>query len=190
MQHDGKAVFVDRDGVINRNRKDHVKSWEEFQFLPGAIEALARLSQHGYQTVIVTNQAMVNRGIVPRNTVDEIHRRMVQQIEEGDGRVAAVVYCPHRPEEKCDCRKPQPGLLRQAARQLELDLAKSYFIGDAVSDVATAKAAGCLPILVLTGRGLRQFLSLRARRFSGYHVARNLGTAVKWILKRDGEIDL
>ncbi|HEY4723345.1 MAG TPA: D-glycero-beta-D-manno-heptose 1,7-bisphosphate 7-phosphatase, partial [Anaerolineae bacterium] len=155
------AIFLDRDGVINRNRPDHVKCWAEFEFMPGALQALRQLARLSWPLVVVSNQAIIGRGLANRQTVDEIHANMVFAIQEARGRVDAVLYCPHRPDEHCDCRKPQPGLLLQAAEHLHLDLARSYLIGDAETDVQAAQAAGCQAILVKTGRGREQLETLR-----------------------------
>jgi histidinol-phosphate phosphatase family protein len=111
-------VFVDRDGVINRNRPDHVKSWSDFEFLPGSVEALARLTRHGHRTFIITNQAIVNKGVVAPEVVDSINRRMVEEVARNGGSVEAVLLCPHMPGEGCGCRKPMPGLLLKAAQTL------------------------------------------------------------------------
>ena len=181
-----KAVFVDRDGVINRNRADHVKSWDEFVFLPNAVEALTELSRHGMRTVILTNQAAINRGIVSRRVIDDIHARMIALLQDAGARVEGVFCCPHRPEEHCSCRKPRPGLLLQAAEQLGIDLESSYLIGDALSDVAAGRAVGCKTILVLTGRGVGQFLRRDARLVRGYWVAVDLRHAVRRILVEEG----
>jgi histidinol-phosphate phosphatase family protein len=129
------AVFLDRDGVINANRSDYVKSWDEFAFLPGVFEALRRLREGSRTVVVVSNQSAIGRGIAAPAVVDAIHRRMRAEVAEHGGRIDAVFYCPHRPDEGCECRKPRPGLLRRAARELGLDLARSYLVGDAVSDV-------------------------------------------------------
>ncbi|RLC65703.1 MAG: hypothetical protein DRI48_06440 [Chloroflexi bacterium] len=104
-----RAVFIDRDGVICRNRNDHVKSWREFVFIPGALEAMARLASLDLHIVIITNQAAINRGLISTAVVEDIHARMVRAIEAAGGRVDQVVYCPHRPDENCSCRKPRPG---------------------------------------------------------------------------------
>ena len=176
-----KAVFVDRDGVINRNRRDHVKSWAEFAFLPNAVEALVELTRHGLRTVVLTNQAVINRGIAARQVIDEIHARMLSELETAGARVEAVFYCPHRPEECCSCRKPRPGLLLRAAKELGIDLRDSYLIGDALSDVEAGAAVGCRTILVMTGRGASQLLSRDAGRIQGYSVSRNLRHAVRRI---------
>ncbi len=181
-----KTVFVDRDGVINRNRRDHVKSWGEFVFLPHAVDALAELTRHGFRIVVLTNQAAINRGITSRETIEDIHARMVAALEAAGARVAGVFYCPHRPEEGCGCRKPQPGLLFQAADRLGVDLSQSYLIGDALTDVVAARRAGCRPILVMTGHGLRQFLSSTGRDVAGYSVSRDLRHAVRRILVEEG----
>jgi len=116
------AVFLDRDGVINHNRSDYVKSWKEFVFLPGALEAIARLAASAYAIVVVTNQSAIGRGIIPVEAVDDIHRRMVRRVQSAGGRIDAVSLCPHRPDEGCLCRKPAPGMLWEAAGQLSIDL--------------------------------------------------------------------
>jgi D-glycero-D-manno-heptose 1,7-bisphosphate phosphatase len=180
-----RAVFVDRDGVICRNRKDHVKSWEEFVFLPGALDALARLSSSELSVVVITNQAVINRHMVTVPVLEEIHARMVQAIRAAGGRVDRVAYCPHRPEEQCDCRQPRPGLLLGTAEELGLDLARSYLIGDAATDIQAGRAVGCRGYLVLTGRGLRQLIQCWLRREWGYRVVPNLGVAVNDILRRE-----
>jgi D-glycero-D-manno-heptose 1,7-bisphosphate phosphatase len=184
-----KVVFIDRDGVINRNRGSHVKRWEEFVFLPGAIEALAELTKHGFLSIVLTNQAAVNRGIIPRETLEAIHSRMLERVEAAGARIDAVFYCPHRPDEHCSCRKPQPGLLYQAAERFGVDLLSSYLVGDAVTDVMAAKSAGCWPILVMSGRGIPMYLSPAARRIAGYSVARNLQHAVHRILLEEGLVE-
>lgn len=176
------AVFLDRDGVINVNRPDHVKCWAEFEFLPGALEALARLAALNLPVVVVTNQAIVNRGMVPQPVVDEINCRMAAEIVRAGGRIDAVIYCPHRPEEACRCRKPQPGLLLEAARRYRLDLRRSVLVGDALSDIEAGQAAGCRTIMVLTGRGAEQHaLALRQGR-NGYAVAQDLREAVELLV--------
>lgn len=183
-----RVVFVDRDGVINRNRRNHVKSWEDFQFLPGSIDALAELTRYGFRTVVLTNQAAINRGLLSREELEAIHDRMVGELARAGARVDAVLYCPHRPEERCQCRKPRPGLLLAASRRLGISLAGSYLVGDAVSDLAAGMAVGCQTILVMTGRGIGQFLSPDARRRRGFWVSRDLRHAVRKILIQEGLI--
>lgn len=151
------AVFLDRDGVIIENRAKYVRSWEDVAIYPQAMVALAMLRRAGWPVVIVTNQSMVGRGLVPLAEAVAINRRLVEAIADHGGQVAGVYMCPHAPEEKCRCRKPAPGLLLQAAEELGLDLAGSAMIGDALSDIAAGQAAGVGWIaLVRTGRGREQ----------------------------------
>lgn len=175
------AVFLDRDGVINENRDDYVKDWTEVRFIPGALAALACLSTLPFSIVLITNQSAIGRGILTLEQVEAIHRRLVTEIQAHGGRMDGVYYCPHHPDVGCDCRKPQPGLLYRAAQELELDLARSYLIGDAVSDVEAALAAGCRPILVLTGRGREQQALLKCRGFNHVPVVRDLAAAAALI---------
>lgn len=176
------AIFLDRDGVINRNRADHVKTWAEFEFLPGVLPALRRLAQLEWPVVVISNQAIIGRGLVSQRTLDSINVRMVTTVQSVGGRIDRVFYCPHRPEQHCGCRKPRPGLLLQSAEEMKLDLASSFFVGDAESDVKAAKAAGCCPVLVKTGRGVGQMDVLRQDQVMGYYLADDLADAVNWIL--------
>ncbi len=187
--HTRRAVFVDRDGVICRNRSDYVKSWEEFVFLPGALEALTELARTDLYIVIVTNQSAINRGIVSAETVEEINSRMVLAIEAAGGRVDRVMYCPHRPDEHCACRKPQPGMLVMAAEDLGLDLAHSYLIGDAETDMQAGRAVGCRRYLVLTGRGRRQLVRSLICGKLDFVVKWNLKAAAKVIVRQKSEVE-
>jgi histidinol-phosphate phosphatase family protein len=182
-----RAVFVDRDGVICHNRSDHVKNWEEFVFLPGAVEAMVRLARLDVPIVVVTNQAVINRGLVPAKVVEEINDRMVREIEAAGGRIDRVVYCPHRPDEHCSCRKPQPGMLLMAAQDLGLDLGQSYLIGDAATDMQAGQAVGCHCYMVLTGRGRRQLASSLIHGRINHQVTWNLAAATKAILQRESK---
>ena len=149
------AVFLDRDGTLNRD-KGYVHLWADWEWLPGAPEALARLKEAGYKLVVVTNQAGVAKGLYREEAVRELHR-LVNQDLAGRGLPAldAFYHCPHHPDYSgpCSCRKPAPGLLRLAAAELGLDPARSFIIGDKLSDTAAGLAAGCRPLLVRTGHG-------------------------------------
>jgi D-glycero-D-manno-heptose 1,7-bisphosphate phosphatase len=153
------ALFLDRDGVINRDRIDYVKSWEEFEFLPGVLEAFRILASQPHPVIIVSNQSGIGRGLVSRETVEEIHALMRETVVGSGGRIDAVYYCPHRPDEDCDCRKPRPGLILRAAADLALDLSASRLIGDDLKDLQSAAAAGVRPVLVRTGHGAKVPLS-------------------------------
>lgn len=176
------AIFLDRDGVINENRADHVKSWDEFRFVPGAVDSIAALTRLRFPIVIVTNQAAVNRGLVSAGVVDDIHRRMIAHLRQHGGRIDAVLCCPHAPSERCGCRKPEPGLLRTAAARHDVDLARSVFVGDSSADMLAGKRVGCHAILVLTGRG-RETLRLLGQQPTAipHAVAADLASAVPMI---------
>ena len=181
-----RAVFLDRDGVISENRDDYVKSWQEFAFLPGVFEPLVVLAQTSFLVVVVSNQSAINRGLVNHETVQDIHRRMRRAVEDTGGRLDAITYCPHRPDEDCDCRKPKPGMLLQTARELDIDLARSYLVGDALSDMQAALAVQCKPVLVLTGRGRSQHPLVKQTCGQDVVTRASLLEAVDWIL-RDAE---
>jgi D-glycero-D-manno-heptose 1,7-bisphosphate phosphatase len=179
-----RAIFLDRDGVICENRPDHVKSWDEFRFLPGAMLSLAALSRLGIPVVVVTNQALVGRGTVPASVVDGIHQRMVAEVEASGGRIDRVVYCPHSPEDHCACRKPEPGMLLQVAREMGIDLSQSYLVGDAASDLMAGQQVGCQLFLVLSGRGLQQLLPA-FHAVNDFTITRNLEGAAARIIKTE-----
>ncbi len=143
---------------------------------------LRRLSRLEWPVVVISNQAIVGRGLVSRQSLDIINAHMLRTVQSVGGRIDRVFCCPHRPEEKCSCRKPEPGLLLQAADQMKLDLSFSFFVGDAESDVMAAKAAGCHPVLVKTGRGEGQMNVLRQGQVMGYYLADDLADAVNWIV--------
>lgn len=180
-----KVAFLDRDGVINANRPDHVKSSEEFVFLPGALESLRHLREAGWTMIVVTNQAIIDRNIVTRATVEEINRRMAEEVERHGGSLDAVLYCPHRARAGCGCRKPRPGLLLQAAEQFGLQLDQCYLVGDALTDISAGQAVGCRCALVQTGRGRQQLLTAKADRYGDFHIAADLGAAVRWMMQQE-----
>ena len=142
------VVFLDRDGIINRMRADYVKRWDELEILPDALTTLARLSANGCEVIVLTNQSAIGRGLVSRQTVDDMHRRLAATIDAHGGHVRAFLVCPHTPTDGCDCRKPAPGLLHRARDELGVDLATAILVGDQLSDVDAARAAGCRAILV------------------------------------------
>jgi D-glycero-D-manno-heptose 1,7-bisphosphate phosphatase len=149
------TVFLDRDGVINHNRVDYVKQWSEFHFLPGTLRAIADLTAAGYQIFVVTNQACVGKGLLSRADLEAMHARMLQHIELAGGHIGGVLYCPHRNDEGCACRKPAPGLLFRARDEFGVDLQHAIMVGDSLTDMRTAAAAGVPAILVFSGIGPR-----------------------------------
>jgi D-glycero-D-manno-heptose 1,7-bisphosphate phosphatase len=179
-----RAVFLDRDGVINLNRPDYVKTWEEFRFAKGALKALARLASTRFKIVVVTNQSAVGRGILTQEGLEHIHRRMVHEIEQASGRVDLVVYCPHKPEDTCICRKPRPGMLVQAAKGLDIDLERSYMIGDSIGDLRAGRSAHCSVLLIGTGMGSEAAEYLNSHEPPSSHCP-DLISAVDWIIKTE-----
>lgn len=177
-----RVAFVDRDGVINVNRPNGVRSWSELALIPAALDGLALFARLGWTVVVVTNQALINRGMLSETTLFDLHERMVSAIRERGGDVAAVYACPHRPDERCGCRKPAPGLLNEAARQLVVDLNQCVFVGDHWTDLEAARAAGCPFILVLSGRVARP--ALAGRSDVGEAVASDLLGAARYVEAR------
>jgi len=149
-----RAVFLDRDGVINKYPGDrlYVTSLKKFRFLPGAKKAIALLSGSGYKVFVASNQAGVGRGVYSQKTLDRITGKMLSDIEQTRGKITRVYYCTHRKDAGCSCRKPKPGLLKKAVREFGVNLKKAYFIGDTIRDVLTARAAGAKSILVFSGK--------------------------------------
>lgn len=175
------AVFLDRDGVINRPPRDrYITSWNQFHFLPGSLEALRRLARNGKTVVIVSNQAGVGRGLYPIGELRRITRNMLRRIRNAGGRIRAVYYCTHRPQDGCGCRKPKTGLLLRASRSFGIDLRRSILAGDHETDILLGRATGCRTVLVLSG--ITRKAAARRLRPQPDHVAADLRRAVDWIL--------
>ncbi len=152
-----KFVFLDRDGVINRlELGKYVISWPEFEFLDGAIEAIAELSGAGFKIIIITNQSPIGRGMLTEEGLAVIHNNMLFEMEQGGGIVEAVFHCPHAPEDKCKCRKPETGLFDQVNEKYDIDYAKSWFVGDFESDRQVAERVGLKFVLAKGNGGLKK----------------------------------
>jgi D-glycero-D-manno-heptose 1,7-bisphosphate phosphatase len=176
------AIFLDRDGVINENRADHVKSWAEFQFIPGALESIRALTETGLPIFVVTNQATINRKLMSIETLNDIHCQMTTIITQAGGAIAHVYHCPHDDHEECDCRKPKPGMILQAAKAYDIDLSASFMVGDAWTDMKAGLAAGVRNnILVMTGRGSQHFVQCLQRFPVDFHAACDLDDATTMI---------
>jgi D-glycero-D-manno-heptose 1,7-bisphosphate phosphatase len=147
-----RLVIVDRDGTLNEPRDDHVKTPEEWVPLPGALEAIARLNQAGWHVVIATNQSGLGRGLLDMSAMNAVHQVMNARLSQLGGRIDAVFFCPHAPEDQCRCRKPLPGLFEDIAERMGVDLDEVYAVGDNVRHLQAAQAAGCHTHLVRTGR--------------------------------------
>ena len=150
-----KLVILDRDGVINEDSDDYIKSEDEWIPIPGSLEAIAQLNQAGYHAVVVSNQSGIARGLFTYDDLHRMHAKMNALLAQLGGHVDAVLYCPHHPDDGCPCRKPAPGLLLQLAERLSVDLRGVPLVGDTLSDVQAASQVGAAPVMVRTGRGLR-----------------------------------
>ena len=148
-----KLVILDRDGVINFDSTQFIKSPEEWKAIPGSLEAFARLSQNGYRVVVATNQSGVGRGLFDMDTLNRIHKKMHKEALALGAQIDAIFYCPHAADSKCECRKPKPGMFNRIATSLNADLKGVPAIGDSLRDLQAGVAAGCQPMLVLTGKG-------------------------------------
>ena len=179
------AIFLDRDGVICENRSDYVKTWDEFNFLPGVKESLVALSRLNLPIIVITNQSAINRGLTTVAAVEDIHDRMRAEVRAAGGRIDRVLYCPHRPDEACDCRKPHTGMLRRAAAEMHFDLSGSYMVGDALTDLQAGLAVNAISILVLSGRGSNQLPIALQTLGNAFVVSRNLADAMTHIIKTE-----
>jgi D-glycero-D-manno-heptose 1,7-bisphosphate phosphatase len=148
-----KLVILDRDGTINEDRDDFVKAPDEWVPMPGALEAIARLNHAGWHTVIATNQSGLARGLFDMAALNAIHARMNRELAAVGGRIDAVFFCPHGPDDGCRCRKPLPGLFEMIAERYGMDLREAHLVGDSLRDLQAGVAAGCRPHLVRTGKG-------------------------------------
>jgi D-glycero-D-manno-heptose 1,7-bisphosphate phosphatase len=183
-----RLVILGRDGILNAFREDHVKDPAEWRSLPGALEAVARLNQGGWQVVVATNQAGIGRGMFDMASLNAVHAHMMKELALQGGRIDAVFFCPHAPEDMCDCRKPLPGLLHDIARRFGVDLRHVPMVGDTLRDLEAAQAAGCEAHLVLTGRAAGLDEAALARMLERVPTTRlhaDLGAFADHLLRRE-----
>lgn len=148
-----KVLVLDRDGVINADSPEYIKSPQEWRPLPGSIAAIARASRAGYAIAVASNQSGVGRGLFDLDTLSAINDTMIEAVEAAGGRIDLIVFCPHAPDEGCDCRKPKSGLFRRIEAELGVRLAGQWAIGDSQRDLDAARTVGAQPVLVRTGNG-------------------------------------
>jgi D-glycero-D-manno-heptose 1,7-bisphosphate phosphatase len=186
--HTTKLVILGRDGILNTYREGHVTAPEEWQPLPGALEAVARLNHAGWHTVVATNQAGIGRGMIDMSAVNAVHAHMNRLLMQQGGRLDAVFFCPHTPEEACACRKPLPGMMKEIGLRYGVDLAHVPMVGDTLRDLQAAHAGGCQPHLVLTGRAAGLAPDAAAElinQVNGAKVHDSLDAFVDFLLTRD-----
>ena len=190
--HTTKLVILGRDGILNHYREGHVTAPEEWIPIDGALEAVARINHAGWHTVIATNQAGIGRGMIDMAAVNAVHAHMNRQLMAQGGRIDAVFFCPHTPEENCDCRKPKPGMMIEIGRRYGIALEHVPMVGDTLRDLRAAQAAGCQPHLVLSGRSagldgeaLQQLLA----EVPSAQVHDDLDAFAAYLLQRDHVVD-
>lgn len=156
-----KLVILDRDGVINHDSDEFIKSASEWEPIPGSLEAIARLNQADYRVVVVTNQSGLARGLFTLDDLNQIHQKMHKRLSEVGGTIEAIFFCPHCNKDNCQCRKPRSGLFDEIAKRLGISLTNVPAVGDSLRDLQAASAAGAKPILVLTGKGQRTIHNMK-----------------------------
>ncbi len=192
--HPVKLIILDRDGTINEDRDDYVKSADEWVPLPGALEAIARLNHAGWHTVVATNQSGLGRGTFDMAALNGMHVKMNQMLAKQGGRIDAVFFCPHAPDDACNCRKPLPGLFEQIGERFGVSLQDVPVVGDTLRDLQAGAAVGCQPHLVLTGKGARMSavqIDALCAQVPGTHVHADLAAFAEHMIRveRKGRAD-
>ncbi len=184
------GLFLDRDGTVNEEL-DFISSPDQVRLIPGSAEAIRGANATGLKVFIITNQSGIARGFLTEQQLDEVHTRLLKLLEDEHASIDGIYYCPHHPElgneryrRDCDCRKPRPGLLRQAALKSNVDLKRSFLVGDRLIDIETGKAAGTTNVLVLTGYGEEEYEASRKNELAIDYVARDLLEGWQFIKQR------
>jgi histidinol-phosphate phosphatase family protein len=178
-----KVVFLDRDGTVNRDSADYIKSRSEFEFLPGSVAAIRKLTAGGFTIFIITNQSALARGYISFEELTAMHAMMSRTVVAAGGKFADIFFCPHLPDDGCDCRKPAPGLIHQACLKYNIDPAVAVMIGDSAKDIACGLNAGCgKTVLVKTGRDPDVEGQLKRKQIKADFVAADLLEAAEWIV--------
>lgn len=174
-----KLLVLDRDGVINFDSPDYIKSPEEWRAIPGSLEAIARATAAGWTIAVASNQSAIGRGMIDEDILGLIHAKMADEIEEAGGHITLITWCPHHPDDGCDCRKPRTGLLERISSELAMPLEGATMVGDSAKDLEAARAAHMRAILVRTGNGARAEIENPG---AADHVADDLSAAIDWLL--------
>jgi D-glycero-D-manno-heptose 1,7-bisphosphate phosphatase len=177
-----KVAFLDRDGTVIED-KDFIKTPDEIEFLPGSIEAIKVLKELGYKIIVISNQSGIGRGILTEEMVKKVNRSFLDRLNKEDAEIDALYYCPHRPEDNCDCRKPRTGLIQKAVEEQRLDLKDAVVIGDKLSDVELGKKLKVNTVLVLTGYGKKEAEKANSHQIKPDYIADTLYEAVNWLKK-------
>ncbi len=177
-----KLIILDRDGVINEDSEDYIKSPDEWIPIPGSIDAIARLNHAGYSVAIASNQSGIARGYFDLETLAAMSVKMCNLLSQHGGRIDAMIFCPHGPKDGCDCRKPKPGMLIEIGNRFKTSLSKVLFVGDNINDIKAAQAAGVKPVLVKTGKGEQTAAMLTDHGFDDVPVYDNLARLADFLL--------
>jgi D-glycero-D-manno-heptose 1,7-bisphosphate phosphatase len=187
MKQTKPIVFLDRDGVINQDSPDYIKTANEFRFIPNSAEAIALLCKSGFEVILITNQSMIHRGISTLGHLEAIFEKMSAGIQAKGGQIKDIFYCPHGPDEGCACRKPKPGLILQALDRYGIDPATAFMVGDSAKDIGCARNAGVgHALLVLTGNGSQARETLINADTPPDYTAPDLMAAAQWIIQTQG----
>ena len=181
-----KTIFIDRDGVINKDpggwtKYNYVAKWDEFLFIDGAIEALKKLKEAGYRIYLVSNQGGISKGYFTQEDLDEVNEKMLSEIEKGGGKIDELYYCPHHDKDNCNCRKPKTGLIEQAMKKADFDLKNTFIIGDSIRDIEAGKRMGMKTIFVLSGK--TPVSETKSWAIQPDSIKKDLLEAVEWLLK-------
>jgi D-glycero-D-manno-heptose 1,7-bisphosphate phosphatase len=182
-----KLIILDRDGVINEDSDDFIKTPEEWIPIAGSLKAISRLYRNGYRVVVITNQSGVARGLFDIDGLNRIHTKMIQEVQAKGGQIDSILFCPHAPGDRCNCRKPGTGMFEELAERLQVKLNGVIAIGDSERDLVAARAAEARPVLVRTGKGERTLASMDPANLEGVPVYDDLAAAVSALL--GGELD-
>lgn len=172
-------VLLDRDGVINEDSVGYIKSTDEWEPIPGSLEAIALFKQSGFKVIVITNQSGIGRGLYDEEAMIQIHHKMNKMVKEKGGTIEKIYYCPHDPDLNCSCRKPKPGMFKTFSKEYNRSLSDLYYVGDKLADTQAAEAAGAKPILVKTGKGQETLLN---NPEISVPIFKNLYEATKFIL--------
>ncbi len=176
-------VFLDRDGVINVDSSEYIKTAAEFEFIHRSPEAVALLCENGFHVIVITNQSLIGRKMADQKTLDAIFEKMKQGIKKAGGNIKDIFFCPHTPKDQCFCRKPKPGLIYQAKKKYKIDIEQSCMVGDSAKDIECARKAGCSKnLLVQTGNGQKAQKELLQKGIMPDHICSDLYEASLWII--------
>ena len=185
------AIFLDRDGVIIENRPNYVRSWNDVHIFPQALDSLAKIRKTHHKIFIITNQSVIGRGLISQKIIEQINQQLLGEIRKKGGRIDGIYMCPHAPADNCPCRKPKPGLLFQAAHDFSIDLKNSLMIGDALTDLKAARAAGLTQVALLrTGLGAQQEQNPEISKMQPFPIFNTLAEALNRLVLQQENIHI